>query len=84
MKPLPTLRVSWILTESWAALSDRRDLTKNLPLRIQPIIECIPVPIPPFAVELIGPLRDQNMRIIAGRHRLTCAWSSSRSRCLGW
>jgi hypothetical protein len=51
--------------------SDRRNLTKNLPLRVQPIIERRPMPIASLAVEFIGPRRDQDMQIVAGGHRLT-------------
>lgn len=40
------------------ALSDRRDLTENLPFSFQPIIERVPVPIAPLTVKLIGTLRD--------------------------
>ena len=76
-------RVRRKLTERWASLSGRRDLTENLSLRIEPIIERTPMPIAPLRVELIGPLRDQDMQVIAGRNRLTRACGSG-SRCLGW
>jgi hypothetical protein len=59
------------------------ELAQYLPLRVQPIIERAPMPIPSLAVEFVSPFRDQDMQIIAGQHRLTCAWSIE-NRCLGW
>jgi len=51
------------------ALSDRRDLTENLPLRIEPIIERRATPIPSLTIELIGSRRDQDMQVLAGQYR---------------
>ena len=52
-----------------AALSDRRDLTENLPFRFEPIIERRSIPVPSLTVELIGPLCDQDMQVFAWRQR---------------
>jgi hypothetical protein len=47
----------------------RRNLTENLPFRIEPIIERRSTAVPSFTVELIGPLCDQDVQVIAGRQR---------------
>jgi hypothetical protein len=64
------------------ALSDRGDLTENLALRIEPIIERIAFSVSPLGIELVGPLRDQDMDVITGRYRLTRVRSTG-SFCLG-
>jgi hypothetical protein len=69
--------------QNFELLSDRRDLTENLALRIEPIIERIAFTVSPLGMELIGPLRNQDMEVIAGRNRLTRARSIG-SCCLGW
>lgn len=45
---------------------DRGDLTKNLPFRLEPIVECRFMPIAPLTVEFIGPFGDQDVQVIAG------------------
>jgi hypothetical protein len=52
-----------------ARLRGRRNLAENLPLRIEPIIERRSTPVPSLTVELIGPLCDQDVQVIAGRQR---------------
>ena len=54
------------------ALSGRRDLTENLPLRNEPIIERRSILVSLLTVELIGPFCDQGLEVIAagGRQRM--------------
>ena len=52
-----------------ARLRGRRDLAENLPFRIEPIIERRSTPVPSLTVELMGPLCDQDVQVIAGRQR---------------
>lgn len=65
--------------------SDRWDLTENLALRFQPIIKRSPMPVAPLTVELMGPFCDQDMQVIAGRHRQRMLFLGLRScgRLLG-
>ena len=54
------------LRASFGDMSDRRDLAENLALRVEPIIDRIPMPPASLTVELIGPFGDQDMQVIAG------------------
>ena len=47
----------------------RRNLTENLPFRIEPIIERRSTRVSSLTGELIGPLCDQSVQVIAGRQR---------------
>jgi hypothetical protein len=66
----PELRIASVaLGVPVARVRGRRNLTENLPFRIEPIIERRSTPVPSFTVELIGPLCDQDVQVIAGRQR---------------
>jgi hypothetical protein len=66
----PELRIAPVaLGVPVARLRGRRDLTENLPLRLEPIVERRSIPVPSLTVELIGPFCDQDVQVIAGRQR---------------
>src|SRR5712692_8162620 len=66
----PELRIASVaLGVPAARLRGRRNLTEDLPFRIERIIERRSTPVPSLTVELIGPLCDQDVQVIAGRQR---------------
>jgi hypothetical protein len=45
--------------------------TEDFSLGLQPVVECIALPVATLGVELAGSTRDADLQIVAGRNRLT-------------